>query len=148
MFSCVYTTQKTKKLKKWMDGFVVKKGQGLVLYSEEEKAIHKCTTFTVLEDSSIEASMYLIWIENMGEFMEGTQNKESSIMDNARECGPEPSLKVPSKLNEGGKSIDGHNNSLAGDDCAVPGQGKRPCVDGEKSTGRSVEDILSLLQKQ
>ncbi|ELA40894.1 uncharacterized protein VICG_02074 [Vittaforma corneae ATCC 50505] len=138
MLSCVYTTQKTKKLKKWIDGFIIKKGSGLILYNEERKAIHRCTSFTVLEDSTIETSMYLVCAENLEEFMRETQNQEC-----ASEYNLKYSKKTSLKLNESSENADRHTTFMLDQ-----GENKRLCDNNEKSKGRSVEDILSLFQKQ
>jgi len=63
MLEAVYTTQKTKKSKKWIDGFVEKNGIVLKLFNDERKQICSSSSFKLLEDSNIEMGVYLIYTD-------------------------------------------------------------------------------------
>lgn len=79
MHSCVYTTQKHKKTKKWIDGYVARKGKGLALYSEEKKVIHTTGAFNVREDENLETSAYLIYVEELEEFI-GSKEENKRVV--------------------------------------------------------------------
>lgn len=67
MLKCVYSTDKSKKRKKWIDGFFDRKDNSIVLYNEDKKVL-TTSKFKILEDSSLEASTYLIFPDNHEEF--------------------------------------------------------------------------------
>ena len=64
MHECVYTNQKIKKIKKWMDGFVDLNNRKVTLYTEDKKIL---TTDIVLvhEDDMLETRQYLIQSTNL-----------------------------------------------------------------------------------
>lgn len=75
MLKCVYTTDKVKKKKKWFDGFLDRRGSSIVLYNEEMKIL-TTSKFKLLEDDSIEASIYLVFPDNHDEFIAKFENIE------------------------------------------------------------------------
>lgn len=79
MHSCVYTTQKTKKAKKWIDGFVSRLKSSIVLYNEDKKEIHRAQ-FKVREDGLIETTGYFIYIDSDDSFLKNGRVEESSAV--------------------------------------------------------------------
>lgn len=63
MIKCVYTTQKHKKLKKWLDGFIQMKGKKLLLYDADKTNIF--CTISVALDNDMETAGYLIYAESL-----------------------------------------------------------------------------------
>lgn len=100
MHKCVFTSQKTKKSKKWIDGYIVKKERGIILYDEEKKQIYKSTAFKILEDSNIEVSMYLIYVEDLDEFLNENKEENSIKAQNLETNISTPKIKEEEEIKE------------------------------------------------
>lgn len=81
MLECVFTTQKTKKKKKWEDGFIEKVGRGIVLYNEEKKKIFKGERYKKTEEDYLDFGQYFVYCE----LFEGADDDKS--IDNESENG-------------------------------------------------------------
>lgn len=64
MHECTYTTQKTKKNKKWCDGFVDKVGSLIKLYNEN-KVVISTSSYKINEEELIETPNYLIYVDDI-----------------------------------------------------------------------------------
>ena len=80
MFECTYTTQKTKKSKKWIDGYVAVKDKRLVIYDESRKAIHSTTSYRI-EDDLIDTPTYLVYTDSLDLVLEGRTGKTEKIIE-------------------------------------------------------------------
>jgi len=63
MHPCTYTSQKTKKSKKWLDGFVTANSKKIVIHSESKKAIYS-GAYKIVDDE-IDTPMYLVYMDNL-----------------------------------------------------------------------------------
>lgn len=78
MIRCVYTTQKHKKLKTWVDGFVRLKGKKFQLYDSEMVNIHSSVVSSL--DNEMEVSRYLIYIESFDDQEEDRETVPPSLL--------------------------------------------------------------------
>ncbi|ADM12181.1 uncharacterized protein Eint_090520 [Encephalitozoon intestinalis ATCC 50506] len=62
MIRCVYTMQKHKKLKTWMDGFIEQKGKRIHLYNTDMVKIDSLVASCL--DNEMETPKYLLYIES------------------------------------------------------------------------------------
>ncbi|KAK6089282.1 hypothetical protein P3W45_001755 [Vairimorpha bombi] len=77
MYPCIYTKDKKKKLKTWLEGFYKYTDNKLSVYDSEKKLV--CTKVTKL-DNEIDTFKYLVYIEDLNEREE--QLKEFLISKN------------------------------------------------------------------
>jgi len=162
MLDCIYTTQKNKKLKKWIDGFVMRSGRGLVLYDEEKKVLCRAGKFTTREDGNVEASIYLIYSE--GFILSEGKLSEANLFDCEANLSKEINLTGEANLSReinstGEVSLSREMNStgeanLFNCEANLSGEAKldlprlTDCEDTANSKvnkGRSADDICSLL---
>ena len=126
MHNCVYTKDKIKKKKKWIDGFIEKKGINIVLFTEDKEVISR-SSYKILEDSTIEASIYLIVPENFEEFFNATLDENKSV-EHREECN-ENITAIPHKRQK--TNEDDKENKFT-----------------ERIQGRSNQDVLNLFGKR
>lgn len=82
MIKCIYTTQKQKKLKTWLDGFIKVRGKKFCLYDVDKTSIHSSITTSL--DNEIETARYLIYVESFDDSSEeGRETSEEKIQGNS-----------------------------------------------------------------
>lgn len=64
MKECVYTNQKTKKIKKWIDGFIDIKQKKIYIYDENKKQIYTSKVYSIEEDI-IDSPLYIIQCDDL-----------------------------------------------------------------------------------
>ncbi|KAH9411689.1 hypothetical protein HK407_04g07990 [Ordospora pajunii] len=62
MIRCTYTSQKQKKQKLWLDGFVSLKGKKVSLYDSEKKMIE--SSFLPAVENDMEMQKYLVYVDS------------------------------------------------------------------------------------
>ncbi|KAM0671912.1 hypothetical protein CWI42_040520 [Ordospora colligata] len=62
MIRCTYTSQKHKKQKLWLDGFVSLKGKKVSLYDSEKKVIE--SSFVLSVENDMEMQKYLVYVDS------------------------------------------------------------------------------------
>ncbi|AFN83669.1 hypothetical protein EROM_090520 [Encephalitozoon romaleae SJ-2008] len=117
MIRCVYTAQKSKKLKTWIDGFVEHKGKRLYLYNSDMMKIDSSLASAL--DNEMETYKYLVYIDSFENFDQDEVENQEQISD--------PSASSKGNLNKG-----------------VRGSHKEEC---SPSKGRSEEEIINLFGK-
>lgn len=128
MLEAVYTTQKTKKSKKWIDGFVEKNGIVLKLFNDEKKQICSSSSFKLQENSNIEMGIYIIYtdfLDQMDLFSKDTDHEYEV-----------PRQRMPGKEEDRclNKSLETETAYFAENKC--------------KEKGRSSNEILNLLKER
>ncbi|AFM98946.1 hypothetical protein EHEL_090510 [Encephalitozoon hellem ATCC 50504] len=89
MIRCVYTVQKHKKLKTWIDGFVEHKGKRLYLYNSDMERIDSMLAPAL--DNEMETYKYLVYIDSFEDVEE----------DEAKDQDPTPDISELSKKEAG-----------------------------------------------
>ncbi len=79
MVPCIYTKQKVKKIKKWIDGYVLFKRFGLRLYNDEQEFLYNSENYQIIDDY-IDTPMYLIYLDNLQEVIK--QSNENMNVSN------------------------------------------------------------------
>lgn len=144
MLNCIYTKDKIKKKKKWLDGFITKGISTIRLYDEDKVEIMK-STFKLLEDSNIDALSYLIYLDDVESFLEPCNKVESAekVVSSKNDC-----------LRKGSANKDFIKNSLQDfkrvkieiEESEVNVEIEETAVKVEKVEGRSNSDILGLFK--
>ncbi|CAD27023.1 hypothetical protein [Encephalitozoon cuniculi GB-M1] len=83
MMRCVYTTQKHKKLKTWMDGFAEMKGKRLHLYDSDMVEIHNSIVSAL--NNEMEIFKYLVYIESFENLEENGEREHQEHITRTRE---------------------------------------------------------------
>lgn len=117
MIRCVYTAQKNKKLKTWIDGFVEHKGKRLYLYNTDMMKIDSSLASAL--DNEMETYKYLVYIDSFENPDEDEAEDQEQISDSSG----------PSKGNLSKSVRDNHKEEYP------------------PSKGRSEEEIISLFGK-
>lgn len=157
MHPCVYTTDKIKKSKKWIDGFVEKKGKGLILYDEDKRIVSTQSYFTKREDLNIETGGYLIYIDDSECFL-GEEVEKEQVEDEHKEIYKSAFKAHSSKKEELSKASDHKEKpskiayKKAENESAIIDENQQEETlnndnKKDKIVARTTEDILNLLGK-
>ncbi|KAM0680042.1 hypothetical protein GINT2_001730 [Glugoides intestinalis] len=132
MHCCVYTTQKTKKAKKWIDGFITLLKSSVILYNEDKKEIHRAQ-FKIREDGLVETTGYLIYLDSEDSFF-----NDGNLEEEITPANPDTTPSKTSKPDTTSTPVKPDTNSF------------NPIVDVNSQdkplTGRSSGDILGLFK--
>lgn len=76
MMRCIYTAQKHKKLKTWLDGFVRIRGRKLLLYDVDRTGIDSCIGAVL--DNEMETAKHMIYVEDFEDSSEDVCGAEDN----------------------------------------------------------------------
>ncbi|EQB59918.1 hypothetical protein NAPIS_ORF02517 [Vairimorpha apis BRL 01] len=79
MYPCIYTKDKKKKLKNWLEGFYTYKPNKLILYDSDKKYL--CSKQTPLIND-IDTFKYLVYIEDINQEEDEEMKNKFEFMDN------------------------------------------------------------------
>lgn len=140
MYECTYTSQKNKKSKKWIDGFVAMNGKRITIHDDARKAVYATVSYKI-EDGTIETPMYLVYTDYLEEL---TADRDGFLTVEHRYDAPIKNEHVPrpkqSLLSKQDESID----DMAGPADVASSAVQEGCA---RTEGRSATDVLDLFKK-
>lgn len=75
MHPCTYTSQKTKKSKKWLDGFITVSNRKVVIHNESRKVVYSSASYSVVDDT-VDTPAYLVYTDDLGALFGGGPAEE------------------------------------------------------------------------
>lgn len=150
MLPCIYTTQKTKKLKKWIDGFLLPIRKGLRLYDVEKQFLYNSESYKIIDDY-IDTSNYLIYLDDINKLITGNSslslaNENTIVAENYETKNTIEKKELEDGIDSSMTYETVHNYDFE-TEYKIENDDEKKTKKYEKTKGRSINDINDLFNK-